>query len=104
MSKSSHTPGPWIWRWKSGSLHQVGNPPYRYGDSILYPTGLDSDLQISEADAHLIASAPDLYAACSSFDDMAMFTENADDEDVVVVTLGTVRKIRAALAKARGEA
>ena len=57
------TPGPWIWRWKSESLHAQGEGSIQYGETILapsydYDTGLSSN--ISEADAELIALAPTL--------------------------------------------
>ena len=61
-----HTPGPWRWRWKSGSLHRVGADPYIYGDLVLMPTyepDCGSDVQISDADATLIAASPDLLEA-----------------------------------------
>ena len=25
------TPGPWVWRWKSGEICAVGKPPYPFG-------------------------------------------------------------------------
>ena len=61
-----HTPGPWIWRGKSGSLHRVGEGPYAYGDCVLAPTyeyDAGVDIIVSEADARLIAAAPDMFAA-----------------------------------------
>ena len=63
---STHTPGPWAWRWKSGSLHRVGDDPYIYGDVVLTPTyEYDSgvDTVIGTADAALIKAAPDLFEA-----------------------------------------
>jgi hypothetical protein len=66
-----HTPGPWLWRNKSGSLHRAGEPPYTYGDTVLepsyeYESGVDTT--ISEDDAALIAAAPDMLAALKSLD------------------------------------
>lgn len=63
------TPGPWTWRAKSGSLHRVGTPPYAFGETVLAPvyehdTGLD--VEVSEANAHLIAAAPDMRDALDS--------------------------------------
>lgn len=67
-----HTPGPWEWRGKSGSLHRdtgernsMGNPVY--GETVLYPSyeyesGVDTI--VSDADARLIATAPILLEAC----------------------------------------
>lgn len=63
----------------------------------------------ANANAHLIAAAPDLYEASELFDELA--TQQAvdspewrDSDSVrVVVTIGTLRAIKAARAKARGE-
>lgn len=66
LQNPTATPGPWVWRWKSGSLHQRGEPPYDFGATVLCPTyDYDSgvDVQVSEADARLIAAAPDMQEA-----------------------------------------
>ena len=70
MTDKSQTtsPGPWIWRWKSGSLHRAGNG-YRFGDVVMepsyeYDTGIS--VTISDADAALIAAAPDLAEALAA--------------------------------------
>jgi hypothetical protein len=52
------TPGPWLWRWKSGSIHRPSEPPYTYGDAVLYPN--DCGVDVSEHDAELIIAAPDI--------------------------------------------
>jgi hypothetical protein len=62
---SQPTPGPWVWRWKSGSLHQVGTDR-PFGATVLAPSyeydrGVENE--VSEADAALIAAAPDLLKA-----------------------------------------
>lgn len=64
-----------------------------------------------QANTHLIAAAPDMYEALKPF--AGLFKPNLDDlysDDMVVfstggtvITVGDVRKIRAALAKANGE-
>lgn len=54
------TPGPWLWRWKSDSIHRPGEPPYTYGDTVLHPTGSDRGIDVSERDAELLIAAPDL--------------------------------------------
>ena len=56
------TPGPWVWRWKSGELCTVGTPPYAFGKSVLFPDDNQSVI-VSDADARLIAAAPDLLEA-----------------------------------------
>jgi hypothetical protein len=65
---TSHTPGPWIWRGKSSSLHQEGdNNPSPYGPRVLTLASDEyTDAEISDADATLIAASPDLLAACKA--------------------------------------
>lgn len=49
---TKHTPGPWKWdgRWLIGS-----------GESILWYTSDDNGIHAEEANARLIAAAPDLF-------------------------------------------
>lgn len=67
--KAGHTPGPWVWRAKSGSLHQVGDAPAQFGQfgkcvlTPIYEYDSGADTIVSDADAALIAAAPDLLAA-----------------------------------------
>jgi len=60
MSEQKHTPGPWIAR-------QVGGPgfPGQIGYAIDFNADQEQvvDFVYEEADAHLIAAAPDLLAA-----------------------------------------
>lgn len=68
MSEVKHTPGPWVWNGKHGSLHRIGEAPYRFGECVLRPTweyDEGTDLEIGEADAALIAAAPDILEALS---------------------------------------
>ncbi len=70
-----HTPGPWLWRGKSGSLHQAGTDGYIYGPAVLEPVyDYDSgvDTSVSDADANLIAAAPDLLQSLKEISDMFM--------------------------------
>ena len=92
MSEVKFTPGPWKVIKVSGS----GNCAFDiYTDN--YDVVSSSLMQVirKEEDAHLIAAAPDLYAACEEF--------------VRKVDAGEARSTRsyaamkAALAKARGE-
>jgi len=58
-------------------------------------------------DAHLIAASPELYAACEMMvpTNVALGNRNVPDSTVLSleVTMGELRAVRAALAKARGE-
>lgn len=88
MSEQKHTPGPWT---LAPCSH--GGLILRRGDAIGRDTHIQSSLQIlPEADAHLIAAAPDLLQACK-----VAFVALAAPE------WGEVQdQIRAAIAKAEG--
>lgn len=70
MNTSAHTPGPWFWALDADnqptSLRQSGS-----GDTVIHPQAEQSDYglsshewnDVSEADARLIAAAPDLLEA-----------------------------------------
>lgn len=88
MSEAKHTPGPWVWRGKDGSLRQKGEPPYAYGQTVLrpdyeYDSGVDT--VVSEADARLIAAAPDMLEALRNvqklISEAAMARFNCKDGD-----------------------
>ena len=86
-----HTPGPWVWRWKSGSLHQVGTDR-PYGATVLQPTYSYDEgvgVEISDADDRLIAAAPTLLALLQDVVDDMMFN--------VAPSKGTMDKIREAI-------
>jgi len=100
--ETKHTPGPW---W-------VGEEDSFDGIAVMYRDGMVPVANVqtgytdrnSEANARLIAAAPDLLAACVSLSSMEIFTESAADDDICIITVATVRKIRAAIAKATGAA
>lgn len=99
----SHTPGPWLWRWKSGSLHQAGTDGYQYGLTVLcpvyeYDSGVDT--QIKEADAHLIAAAPAMYAALKR---CLNYIENTEGELGIKLESGDMARAALAAAEGRGE-
>ena len=107
MTNTQHTQGPWKHH-KSpavggGTLHVI-----HAGTSITIGTiraGIDkgnSDRidEICEANAHLIAAAPDLLAALIAFDDaFSHYCEGDPDSDEV----SALYQARAALAQATGE-
>jgi hypothetical protein len=102
---AQHTPGPWIWRGKSGSLHRVGEPPYPYGARVLAPTyEYDSgvDTEVSDADACLIAAAPDLLAALRAM--VAEFEKFSRYGSPIARDANeAMRAARSAIARATGE-
>jgi hypothetical protein len=69
---SAHTPGPWGWRNKSGSLHRIPSEgPYQFGETVLAPTydyDRGVDVEVSDADAALIAASPDLADVARAYE------------------------------------
>ena len=99
-----HTAGPWEWHIKDGGLDNlVANPPNVSVKNIVVVQHGYCQL---DADAALIAAAPDLLAACYK---AAQFIINGvgfgyilmpDEGDTALETLPA---LRAAIAKATGE-
>lgn len=59
---AKHTPGPWEWDWKRAALFKNGESAVVLEVNQDPDTGME--VRISEADAALIESAPDLLQAC----------------------------------------
>ena len=123
MSKTKFTPGPWEWcdsyseytDQKTQSL--VGNDGY---DSILCCDGESNSPpclgETGEANAHLIAAAPDLYAELETLvaeletlwdegetDDLDLYEMEDLEQKQEAKLLANIETAKAALAKARGE-
>lgn len=60
MSDETHTPGPWQWG-DSQLLDAAGAPVIRIDRSAAWEAG-DEDLAVSDANARLIAAAPEMLA------------------------------------------
>jgi hypothetical protein len=98
MNETKFTPGPWIWGDDYQGLYGAGpnNQVLYYfcgeGMSLGYNKHMD-------ANAHLIAAAPDLYEALEDLiiNDFGSDGWNSRMERIAI-------RARAALAKARGEA
>lgn len=96
MSEMKHTPGPWEW-WTSNSIRRL-SAGGRDGN-VLHAVRLHdgfADVQVSDADAHLIAAAPDLLKALR----MAV----RQNEDDMILTGEELRVCYAAIDKAKGHA
>lgn len=107
MSDTKHTPGPW-----------VAIPPFENANHVWYVRtngglrGMDravvdliSDDETSEADAKLIAAAPEMLYALKQIMSGSQIADDAgspSDEvcGQVVLSWGDVRRARAAIAKA----
>ena len=64
MSKVKHTPGPWAVEKDGSSLWVVAHQPaWRSQPDGVRPIPTDTRIKCGEANAHLIAAAPDLLAA-----------------------------------------
>lgn len=113
VKDTKHTPGPW---YACDTNEGTGLPPSWsvVNDEFLNPTDEDKPfLEVniangSTADAHLIAAAPEMYAALEALHTLIDF-----DEPLLPGDLGiddptyaneAITKARAALRKARGEA
>lgn len=118
MSDAQHTPGPWF---IFGNGHCVGGPASpddselsanpRAGVAMCHMSRRPP--HENQANARLIAAAPDLLAACKPVDregrhkapgDIMDGTWNVDAHIELTLTVGELRAIRAAIAKAGGAA
>ena len=95
-----HTPGPWVAR-KTGGAGWPGQIGWAIDFNEIQEQVVD--FVYEEADAHLIAAAPELLEALSDaladFDNWAAHEDNYPHEHLVA----WAEKARAAIAKAKGE-
>jgi len=100
-----HTPGPWKAVLVEG--HRLGgrNGAARYDVLAMNPPDFVAD-RLTEANARLIAAAPDLLAAAkcalAALEGLTSGTDATEDGDETPVG-ATMRELRAAIAKADGE-
>lgn len=101
---SKRTPGPWAYERTSGAIY------YADGDVEPVIAGINQDgtsEKQADADGYLIAASPDLYGVAELFKQsleymIARDERDGDDEGARLKT-ATLREVRAALTKARGE-
>lgn len=107
-----HTPGPWVaercgpgapdcWNVTAHlGLNAQGIRTIRTIDQVLDYGGPEE----AEANARLIAAAPDLLGAGEPFARLGWVGDLSDDHEFDAgFTVGDIRRLRAAIAKARGE-
>lgn len=94
MSKPKFTPGPWVAEQDGGKGSWVKGVT---GEWAALSCG-DTD-ESANANAHLIAAAPVLYAAL----DELVSTIIIDDDEGLATFLDPIQRAQAALAMARGE-
>jgi hypothetical protein len=97
--KTEHTPGPWT----HTPSREQGNPDTTRRDIVAEsqfgPAFIAGDVSQSEAD--LIASAPDLLSACEGF--LALFKSGKNSEPRNPYTRPEVKAAIVAIAKAKGQ-
>jgi len=96
---SGHTPKPWVI-----GTRKDGSRWLSMGDPVSGPH-FQGDLHSSEADARLIAAAPDLLAAGRrvlnyAVLDTILADETRHDDSVFAIRLGDLRNLAAAIARA----
>lgn len=108
---TDYTPGPW-----RITEHAMGHPlivadyppahalPRATGDVVLASPGPHDNPELREANARLIAAAPDLLAALElALSDFDNYGEVWQSDDEYGVNFYAINAIRDAIAKARGE-
>lgn len=101
---TKHTPGPWRWRTTA-----EGKRFLRGSSEVPIAVLITRDSRPKEANARLIAAAPDMLAALKTIASPASIVD-ADDDDIacgdttvsIVLTIEEFNAIRAAIAKAEG--
>ena len=90
---AAHTPGPW--EWIDDGLFQERN-----GDAVMVATfeyDRGADIEVSDADARLIAAAPDLLEALKRLESTARILPESMDEPGSAMS-----QARAAISRAEG--
>lgn len=109
--EEKHTPGPW-YAVDNGVYWEIGIGPDKYSPKIgdvcaSKHRGKDEDpvdgLLVEEANARLIAAAPELLEALEEIRSAAIDLDQ-DEESSVTALENAIRKARLAIAKARGTA
>lgn len=95
MSTPKHTPGPWAY-WPE-CCRAGGMVTAQSGAHVAAPTDYPGWTQLTQANALLIAAAPDLLEVLEEVAECAEYWSEYD------VPLGIHDRIKAAIAKAKGE-
>ena len=96
VDKLKHTPGPWVIHGNFTEIHPHDDPD---GNQVIADVDPDCEMSNREANARLIAAAPDLLEALE-----AMVTTWEGPRELAAIRFAqNVIAARAAIAKARGE-
>lgn len=93
-TNNTHTPGPWILGTYDHAVHNITGPKGEMPFIATIPSGRDN----REANARLIAAAPDLLAALQAMMTIAEITTAANQDGLINCDI--LAKARAAIAKA----
>jgi len=96
---TKYTPGPW--QCKGGDVFDAEG-----GLVVSLTNSWKRDKASRDRDAAdplLIAAAPEMLEALMPVANMEMWTESAEDGEMIIMTVGTIKKMRAAIAKALGQ-
>ena len=96
----THTPGPWQIKHRVNIIGSTGRSVASAGG---YTTNTDNGEHIleNEANARLIAAAPDLLEACKEAEDW--LEEHGGDQNCDPGLRGLLRQVRSAIDKATGK-
>ncbi|MGS6394294.1 hypothetical protein ACVG01_17090 [Pseudomonas aeruginosa] len=104
MSKQSHTPGPWeIERYSDGLIQIVGNIRAVSDHEEHVTTVVEAVTRGDEANARLIAAAPELLEALQGMIEVYGGQYNDDCLPKSSTELELIQQARAAIAKATGQ-
>jgi len=98
---NKHTPGPWFVDNKSPFLVRAGDDIDGRHIAHIGPANYTPRFDVDEPNARLIAAAPDLLEALEYVADIDV--SGADDSVVRFILAAAQNKVRAAIARARGE-
>ena len=95
MSNTSHTPGPW--KHSSFQVWAQGKAGNTFGTLVASLRRSPATDAVAEADANLIAAAPELLAACEEIIEGMIDGKNSTNKNV---TMYAIQMVKSAIAKA----
>lgn len=108
MEYAKHTPGPWLNRTQHFGASGVGTPYVSAGDTAMVlcymnlsgAYGGNKDVDRANADARLIAAAPELLAALKRSEQYLILAVHDNKGDLRAIAENDLGLVRAAISKA----
>lgn len=96
----TYTPGPWSWEFSRIGDRRIALSNHQGQDVMISTTDIDDHalIDVGEANARLIAAAPDLLQACESVEQYKLVSH-----DDIIIPKRVWENAQRALAKVRGE-